>query len=123
MATIPTIVDAALRAAGIPFLSVSFPDIGNRATWVVQFAPEVTDAQRATAQNILNTVAIDANAMHLQDRRDVQAYVDNMVLVEKAVNLTILDQVNFIRARLPTPLGAITAQQWIDAVKQKVDTL
>jgi len=120
---IPDVVAQALRTANIPFTGVSFVEIGNRTTWLVHFAPEATDPQKAQAQSILDTVAIDAAAQHAQDRRDVQAFVSDMPLVEKAINLTILDQVNFIRARLPTPLGAITPQQWIDAVKAKVDTL
>jgi hypothetical protein len=123
MATITALVDQALRTAGIPFESVSFVQDGNRATWTIQFLSAATDPQKAEAQTILDTVVTDATALHAQDRKDVQAYVSNMPMVEKAINLTILDQVNFIRARLPTPLGAITPAQWIQAVKDKVDTL
>jgi hypothetical protein len=53
----------------------------------------------------------------------VKAYLDNQALVDRAIDLTILDQVNLIRSKLPTPLIAITPQQWINAVKNKVDTL
>jgi hypothetical protein len=123
MASLTGLVDQALRTAGIPFESVSFVQEGNRATWTIQFLPAATDPQKAQAQTILNTVVTDATALHAQDRKDVQAYVNNLPLVEKAIDLTILDQMNFIRSKLPTPLGAITPQQWIDAVVAKVDTL
>lgn len=53
----------------------------------------------------------------------VKAYLDAQPLVERARDLTILDQVNLIRSKLPTPLVAITVAQWINAVKNKVDAL
>jgi hypothetical protein len=53
----------------------------------------------------------------------VKAYLDAQPLVERARDLTILDQVNLIRSKLPTPLVAITVAQWINAVKAKVDAL
>lgn len=123
MAAITDIVVQALRAANVPFVGVSFPLLADRATWLVHFTPDATDPQKATAQNVLNTVVVDAAAQHTQDQTDVKAFVADMPLVQKAINLTILDQVNFIRARLPTPLGAITPAQWVTAVQQKVDTL
>jgi hypothetical protein len=53
----------------------------------------------------------------------VKAYLDNQTLVDKAIDLTILDQVNLIRSKLPVPLVAVTPLQFINAVKAKVDSL
>ena len=121
--TVAVLVDQAIRAAGIPIVGVSIGDEADRATWAVRFHPDATAPQQTQAASILQTVAIDAAALHAQEQRDVQAYIDAMPLVEKAIDLTILDQVNFIRARLPTPLGAITPAQWVQAAKDKVLTL
>jgi hypothetical protein len=46
-----------------------------------------------------------------------------MPLVQQAVYLTILDQVNLLRSKLPVPLAAVTVAQWIAAIKARVDTL
>ena len=53
----------------------------------------------------------------------VKRYVDQMPLAERANFLTILDQINFIRSKLPTPLGAITPEQYVAAVKAKAESL
>lgn len=123
MATVASLVDAALRAAAIPITGVSIGTDANRATWTVQFDPSATPSQRTQAAGILATIVTDAAALHGQDQKDVKAYVDTMALIDQAINLTILDQVNLLRSKLPTPLGAITPAQWIAAVKAKVDTL
>jgi hypothetical protein len=123
MATVAEIVDSTLRAAGIPIVGVSIGTEADRLTWSVQFDPSATSAQRTQAASILATVAVDATAQHTQDQTDVKQFVDNLPLVQQAVYLTILDQVNVIRARLPVPLAAITVAQWIAAVKSKVDSL
>lgn len=123
MATIASLLDATLRAAGIPILGVSIGTEADRLSWIVQFDPVATQPQRDQAATIIASVVTDAAALHAQDQRNVKAFIDNMPLVEQAIDLTILDQVNLIRSKLPTPLGAITVAQWINAVKAKVDTL
>lgn len=123
MATTPQLVLTALQAAGIPVLSVSCPVEADRATWTLAFDPSVTADQQAQAVAIMASVGTDTMALHAQDQKDVKAYLDAMSLVERAIDLTILDQVNFIRSKLPTPLGAITPAQWVAAVKAKVDAL
>lgn len=66
MATIGQLVETALKAAGIPVISVRTGTPGtDRAQWTVQFDPSATPTQIANAQSILNTVAIDA--VTLQD--------------------------------------------------------
>jgi hypothetical protein len=54
---------------------------------------------------------------------DVDHYIDAMSFSERANYLTILDQVNTIRAALPVPLVAITPAQYITAVKAKAAAL
>lgn len=71
----------------------------------------------ATCQSLIDTCQ-SATPQSL-----VKAFLDNQPLVDRAIDLTILDQVNLIRSKLPTPLIAITPAQWINAVKAKVDTL
>ena len=123
MATVPGLIHAALTALGIPVLSVSVGTETDRNTWIVQFDPSATPAQRSQAASLLATVAVDAAALHGQEQKDVKAYLDAMSLMERAVNLTILDEINLIRSKLPTPLGARTVPQWITAIKAKVDAL
>lgn len=123
MAGIAALLDQALRAAGIPIVGVSVGTDADRLSWNVQFDPSATPAHRTQAATILATLATDASALHAQDQRDVRAFLDAMPLVEQAINLTILDQVNLLRSKLPVPLVAVTAAQWIAAVKQKVDSL
>jgi len=123
MASVAAVLDNTLRAQNIPIDGVSIGDVTDRGSWRVHFRPEATDPQKTQAQTVVNTVVVDAAALHSQDQRDVQAYLDAMSLVEKSIDLTILDQFNFIRSKLPTPLGAITPAQWVQAVKDKVLTL
>lgn len=123
MASILDIVVGAMRNAAIPIVGVSIGTPADRATWRVDFDPSATPAQRTQAASLLTTVIVDTAAQHTQDQTDVKAYIDAMPLVEQAIDLTILDRINFISARLPVPLAAITPAQWITAVKAKVDAL
>lgn len=76
-----------------------------------------TPAQIAAAQNAIDTAPADTPQLTAQQA------VDAMSIFEKAIILTILDQVNLIRSKLSPPLGAITVQQMIDAVRAKAGTL
>jgi leucyl aminopeptidase (aminopeptidase T) len=61
------LVDQALRAAGVPIVSVVIGVDGDRATWTITFDPSATSAQRAQAATLLATVGVDA-AAQLDDR-------------------------------------------------------
>jgi hypothetical protein len=52
-------LDQQLRAQGIPIVGVSVVVTSDRASWVVAFDPAATDAQKAQAQTVLNTIATD----------------------------------------------------------------
>lgn len=53
-----TLLDQALRTAGIPIVGVSIGQNSDRATWVVQFAPEATAAHRTDAAALVASVDV-----------------------------------------------------------------
>ena len=120
---VPTLVDGALRTAGIPIDGVSIGDPADRATWRVSFTASATPAHKATAAALLLSVAIDAAAQAVQDQRDAQAFLDAIPIWAKALVLALIDQLNVIRAALPTPLAAITPAQALAAIRTKAGTL
>jgi hypothetical protein len=119
MATIAGVVDAALRAAGVPIQGVSIGDPANRATWIAQFDPAATAAQRTTAATVLSTVAVDAAAQAAQDARDAQTQIDALGPFYKAIVLTLLDEINLLRAAVVPALPPRTAQQALTAIRVK----
>lgn len=54
---------------------------------------------------------------------DAQDAIDNMPILQKAIVLALIDQLNVIRAALPSPLGAITPAQAVAAIRTKAGTL
>lgn len=84
---------------------------------VVVEAADLSRVNDATIQAAVNACAVPS------ELADVKRYIDTMPLAERANYLVILDQVNLIRSKLPTPLAAITVQQYLAAVKTKAETL
>lgn len=123
MATPVALVIQALKAAGIPVDGVSIGDPANRATWIVQYGAAATAPQKTAGAALLLTVAIDAAAQAAQDDLDAQLAIDAVPLVLKAIVLALIDQLNLIRAALPSPLGAITPAQAIAAIRAKAGQL
>ncbi len=74
-------------------------------------------AHITAAQNV-----IDTSPVYTEGKR-AQQIIDNMPVFEKSLYLALLDQLNFIRARLPVPLGPITPAQAIQAARDKAGTL
>lgn len=64
-----------LQRGGIPILGVSIGRYADRQTWRIDFAPEATAAQRATAQTILEGFDPDApfTAAELAAAREQEA--------------------------------------------------
>ena len=89
----------------------------NTATYRIKKATAWTGPQITAAQNVIDTAPATTPQL------TAQAQIDAMSLFEKAIILTILDQLNLIRSKLPTPLGAITVAQMIQAVRDKAGTL
>lgn len=75
-------------------------------------AAEITAAQ----------AAIDT-APAMTPQRAAQNEIDAWPLAIKALALALIDQLNVIRAALPTPLPAITPAQAVAAVRAKAGTL
>lgn len=123
MANLAGLVDRALRTAGVPILGVSIGHPTDRATWSVIFDPAATAGHRATAATVLASVAIDAPAQAIDDEKNAQIEIDGWPIATKAIVLALIDQLNVIRAALPSPLGAITPAQAIAAIRAKAGTL
>ena len=115
---VPILVDTALRAAGVPFVGVSFGSLTDRATWAVTFQSGATPAHVAAAATVLATVAIDAPAQAAQDQRDAQGQIDALPLWAKALALALLDEINALRVAgslAPRPAGQALAAMRIKA--------
>lgn len=52
-------LDQQLRAAGIPIVGVKVLAGPDRTGWIVEYLPAATPAQKATAANLLASVAVD----------------------------------------------------------------
>ena len=90
-------------------LSPALYSIGKSTTW--------TGLQITAAQNVLDTSApITAELI-------AQTEIDNWSDTMKAFALSIIDQLNVIRAALPVPLPPITPAQAIAAIRAKAATL
>lgn len=76
-----------------------------------------TAPQIAAAQTAIDTAPAST------DQRSAQSAIDQMTVFDKAIILTILDQFNLIRSKLPTPLAAITVAQMISAIRTKAGEL
>jgi hypothetical protein len=116
-------LDGALRAAGVPIIGVAIGVETDRATWRIEFDPAATPGQRADGATLLQTITIDAAALAAQDQKDAQLHVDSFSILQKAIVLALIDQLNVIRAALPTPLSAITPAQALAAIRAKAGML
>lgn len=101
MTTSATLLDGALRAAGIPIDGVSVGDPVDRATWVVHFSETATPAHQAAAATIVQTVVVDAAAqldadvLASMDVKDLKAI---LLAVWEAIPAPLLTRVQ-LRAR------------------------
>jgi hypothetical protein len=100
----PFYLNAQLATGGVVTVFVEKPTV-----WT---GPQTTAVQSAI------TAAADATP-----QSEAQNAIDNMAIFDKAILLALLDQINVIRAALPSPLGAITPAQAAAAVRAKAATL
>ena len=109
----PASLLAQLRAldasAGVQHFSGPMFTIKKATVWT---APQI-----AAAQNVLDTAPASSPQL------SAQSEVDAMSIFEKAIILTLLDQVNLIRSKLAPPLAAITVPQMLAAIRTKAGTL
>ena len=110
----PASLLAQLRAldvtAGVQHSQAS-PDytIKKETAWT---APQIT-----AVQNVIDTAPATSPQL------TAQALVDQLPIVQKAIILALIDQLNVLRAALPVPLPAITPAQAIAAIRTKASTL
>lgn len=112
---LPSLADAIrahLAAAGHPEFYLSWT--GGSVVLEAASLDGVTDQ---TVQAAVDAAPVPSEML------TVKRYIDQMPLAERANFLTILDQINFIRSKLPTPLAAITPAQYVAAVKAKAESL
>lgn len=109
-------LDQAIQTAGIPIFGVS----GNQASVRVDFKPEATGPQQATAASIV--AAFDwsdaAQLTYEAQQRKVEANAgidagdtqagDKLERLVRALALVTLDEVNRLRAAVPHPIVSIT---------------
>lgn len=118
--TRPTVPDqaallAAVKSATGDPTAVLFHLSG--ATWRGKKADAWTAPQIAAAQNVLDTTAA------LTPQLEAQRNVDAFPIEYRALVLALIDEINLIRAALPTPLAARTPAQAITAIRNKAGTL
>jgi hypothetical protein len=76
-----------------------------------------TTPQITAVQNIIDT------APTRTPQTIAQSEVDRWPIAVQALVLTLIDQINVLRSKLPTPLPPITPAQAIQAVRDKAGTL
>jgi uncharacterized protein YkwD len=89
----------------------------NMQKWVVQTAADLTGPISAAVQ-----AALDSGAAYTPQHA-AQDHIDGWPIELKALALALVDQLNVIRAALPVPLGAITVNAAIAAIRTKAGTL
>jgi hypothetical protein len=85
--------------------------------YIVKKATAWTAPQIAAAQNAIDT------APAVTPQRQAQNEIDQWPISVRALVLALIDQLNTIRAALPTPLPAITPAQALAAIRTKAGTL
>lgn len=93
-----------------------FPEPGSRS-YVVKKGSAWTAQQIAAVQSLID------NAVANSPQLTAQTEIDNWPLSLQALVLTLIDQLNVLRAALPSPLAAITPAQALTAVRTKAGTL
>jgi hypothetical protein len=87
------------------------------AIYVLKKATAWTAPQIAAAQTVLDT-APDASL-----RMTAKAEIAAMSIFQQAILLMLLDEINVLRAALPSPLPPVTKQQAFQRALAKADTL
>lgn len=85
--------------------------------WTIKKNTAWTAPQIAAAQNAIDTAPATTPQL------TAQSMIDGWPLELKALVLTLIDQLNTIRAALPAPLPPITPAQALAAVRAKAGTL
>jgi hypothetical protein len=87
------------------------------ARYLVKKATAFSAGDQTAAQNAIDTTQA------LTPQLAAQNQIDRWPIEWRALALALLDQINTIRAALPTPLTAITPAQALAAIRTKAGTL
>ncbi len=98
-----TQLHAALVEAGVPLVGVSIGRPDDRATWVVQFAPQATPQQRAAADAVI--AAFDASPSAVAARA-----LEARVYGDPQARAVVLFSLRERLGREPTPLEVSAAR-------------
>lgn len=93
----------ALARAGIPILGVSFPRLSDRSTWVIHYAPEATEAQRAAGEALKLAYDAGGDAAYGDEQADLK------------LNDPLLRAI--VRATYDLKTTAWTVQEYRDRIK------
>lgn len=85
--------------------------------WTLKKATAWTAQQISAAQTAVNTAAART------DELLAQAEIDRLGIRERAVALTLLDQINLLRTQPTTVMTTVTPTQAIAAIRTKAGTL
>jgi hypothetical protein len=102
---------------GDPFYLSAQMSLGGAVTVFVEKPSVWTGPQTTAVQGAVNA-ALDAS-----DQTDAQNAIDGMSIFQKAIVLVLIDELNIVRAALPSPLGARTPAQALTAIRAKAGTL
>ncbi len=97
--------------------TVGIQHVPGTSVYTLKKATTWTAPQMNVAQNALEA------AVAMSPELSAQSAIDSWPIELKALVLTLIDQLNTIRAALPVPLGAITPAQALAAVRTKAGTL
>lgn len=86
-------------------------------SWLAKKAAKWSAVDATAAQATLDSTPA------LTAQLSAQRIIDTLPIETKAVVLALIDQLNVIRAALPSPLGAVTPTQALAAVRTKAGTL
>lgn len=111
----PVALNAAVKTATSDPTAVLFPL--EDGTYRGKKADDWTPTQIAAVQPILDTTPA------LTPQLEAQRFIDAIPIWAKAEALAIIDQLNVIRAALPSPLPPITPAQALAAIRAKAGTL
>jgi esterase/lipase superfamily enzyme len=115
-ATSLDVTDLRARLVALDSSAVVYYDAAGQSC-IVDKSTAWTQAQVNAVKNAIT------NSATLTSELDAQYQIDAWPVVQRALVLALIDQLNVIRAALPTPLPDITPAQALAAVRAKAGTL
>lgn len=108
-------------ASGNPFDYVTFKDEGGGNYSIIQWKFPEPQVDLAAIASTPDYIAYEANrAKIIESEEAIKEYEKKVI---KALALVVMDQLNFVRARLVPPLPPLTAAQLKTAIENKIQSL